>query len=62
MNNGASERLIVAGGLTYLLLLGWAVENTPFDIWGALVLGPVYGGLGFIGMRQLFRGPSQCNG
>lgn len=35
------ERLVVAAAATYVLLTGWAMATLSYDIWGALVVGPV---------------------
>lgn len=53
----AGERLILAVGLGYLALLSWAIGNLSFDIWGALVLIPIYGVLGVALLRKMFAGP-----
>jgi hypothetical protein len=35
------EAGVVAAGAAYLLVLGWAMQNLSYDIWGALVIVPV---------------------
>ena len=31
--------------IAYLLLTGWAMQRTTYDVWGALVIGPQLVGL-----------------
>lgn len=51
-----APRLVVAGAVAYLVLLGWMIGNTSYDAWGVLVVLPVFGGIGILIMRQLFSG------
>jgi hypothetical protein len=56
MNTRLGEALIVGAGLAYLGILGWAMGNLSYDIWGALIVGPIYGIVGYAVIRSLFRG------
>ncbi len=38
---GRSRPAVVAAGVAYLLVLGWAMQALSYDIWGALVVAPV---------------------
>jgi len=51
------EALAVGAGLGYLVLLAIAMPRVSFDIWGALLLIPIYGLLGHIAISLAFRGP-----
>lgn len=53
----ASEALIVGTGMAYLALLGWSVGNLSFDIWGALVVIPIYGLASIVILHRMFSGP-----
>lgn len=57
MNNRAAEVVIAAGGAAYLVLLTLTMSTLSFDIWGALILIPVWGVAGFALVNVLFRGP-----
>jgi hypothetical protein len=35
------EAAVVASGVAYLVVLGWAMQSLSYDIWGALVVTPV---------------------
>lgn len=48
--------LLVGLGLAYLLVFGWAVLNTSYDSWGALVAVPVLFALGTWIVRRMFTG------
>jgi hypothetical protein len=37
----AYEAAVVAAGVAYLVVLGWAMQSLSWDIWGALVVTPV---------------------
>lgn len=37
MNLRVAETGVIACGLSYLVLLGWAMSNTSYDVWGAVV-------------------------
>lgn len=50
------EVAIVSSGLVYLGLLSWAMGSLSFDIWGALIVAPIYGILGFAIIQRMFRG------
>ena len=57
MNERATEVAVIGLGLAYLVVLTWAIGNISYDIWGALVAGPVYALIGVAVIRRLFRGP-----
>lgn len=59
MNARPGEIAVIGAGIAYLAALGWAIGNVSYDIWGALVLIPVYGALGLAGIRLAFRGGLQ---
>ncbi|MFT6289450.1 MAG: hypothetical protein ACJAR2_000035 [Ilumatobacter sp.] len=56
MNTHGGAQVVVAAGLLYLALLGWSVANISYDIWGAMILVPVWGTVGVLMMRRMFRG------
>lgn len=56
MNTQAGEVAVVGAGLAYLAALGWAIGNTSYDVWGALVVIPVYALVGLSAIRRMFRG------
>ena len=56
MNARPGEIIVVGAGLAYLGFLGWAIGNLSYDIWGALVVVPIYGVMGVILIRGMFRG------
>lgn len=56
MNAHAGEMAVVGAGFAYLAALSWAIGNVSYDIWGALILVPIYGALGVAGIRWAFRG------
>ena len=60
MNSQRGELAAIAAGLLYLVVLGWSVANVPYDIWGALVLIPIYGVTGILLMRRMFRGSQRA--
>ena len=35
------EAAVVAAGVVYLAVLGWAMQSLSYDIWGAFVVVPV---------------------
>jgi hypothetical protein len=37
----AFDAVVVAAGVAYLVVLGWAMQSLSYDIWGALVVTPV---------------------
>jgi hypothetical protein len=37
----ALDAVVVAAGVAYLVVLGWAMQSLSYDIWGALVVTPV---------------------
>jgi hypothetical protein len=51
-----AQSALVAAGVAYLVVLGWAVANLSYDIWGVLVLGPPMVLFGMLGLRRLFAG------
>ncbi len=51
-----AQRLVVAAAVAYLVLLGWMIGNTSYDAWGLLVVLPVFGSIGVLIMRAMFRG------
>ena len=51
-----TEGLAVAAGLSYLALLGLAIGQTTYDVWGALVVIPPLGLLGVLIIRTMFSG------
>jgi hypothetical protein len=56
MNIRAAEAAVIASGLAYLLALGWAIANTSYDVWGAIVIVPIYGVVGLVFVRWMFKG------
>ena len=56
MNARPGEIAIIGAGVAYLLALGWAMGNTSYDVWGALVVVPVYALVGLALIRRMFRG------
>lgn len=48
--------LVVVGGLVYLVVLGWAMSNVSYDVWGALIAAPVIAALAIPFVRYTFRG------
>ncbi len=56
MNLRVAEAGVIACGLSYLVLLGWAMSNTSYDVWGAVVVVPIYGVLGIVLVRRMFQG------
>lgn len=59
MNVRAGEQVLVAAAIGYLVALSWAMSNLSFDIWGALVTGPLLMLVGVLGVRRMFRGDLQ---
>jgi hypothetical protein len=55
MTHRIGEGLVVGVGLAYLVVLSWAIGAISYDIWGALVVGPIYGALGVVAVGRLFR-------
>lgn len=51
-----AQRLVIAAAVAYLVLLGWMIGNTSYDAWGLFVVLPVFGAIGVLIMRRLFRG------
>ncbi len=56
MSTRFGEVAVVGTGIAYLAALGWAIGNLSYDIWGALVVIPVYGVIGLAIVRRMFRG------
>ena len=56
MNSRLAESAVVVAGLLYLGVLGWSMGNISYDIWGAIVLAPIYGMIGILLMFRMFRG------
>ena len=59
MNARAGEIAVVGAGVAYLVALGWAMGNVSYDIWGALVVIPVYAIIGLAFVRRMFQGAQQ---
>jgi len=57
MNGRWLEGAAVAVGVVYLTLIVVAMNSLSFDIWGALLLIPIYGVLGFALINTMFPGP-----
>ena len=55
MNARPGEIAVIGAGVAYLLALGWAIGNTSYDVWGALVVAPVYALIGLAVVRRMFR-------
>ena len=56
MSAKPSEITIVGAGLAYLALLGWAIGNVSYDVWGALIVIPIYAVIGLAVIGRMFRG------
>lgn len=56
MNGRLTETAAAVGGIAYLLLFGWAISNTTYDEWGALVIIPAAALLGVVIIRAMFTG------
>ena len=56
MNDRPGEVAVIGAGIAYLLALGWSIGNTSYDVWGALIVTPVYGILGWAIANRMFRG------
>ena len=54
MSTRLAEAAVVAGGLGYLVVLSWAIGAVSYDIWGALIVIPIYGALGVLAVSRLF--------
>ena len=59
MNSRSGEVGVVFAGVAYLAALGWAMGNTSYDVWGALVVAPVYALIGLAVVRRMFRGAAR---
>lgn len=59
MIGGRLEVFAVGLGVAYLGVLVWSMTNLSYDIWGALILLPVYGVLGVALVGRLFQGALQ---
>ena len=59
MSTGFGERVLIATGVAYLLVLAWCTNNVSYDIWGALVVIPPLAIVGFIGIRRMFAGADE---
>ena len=59
MNARPGEIAIIGAGVAYLVALGWAIGNTSYDVWGALVVAPVYALIGLAVVRRVFSGSQQ---
>lgn len=57
MRPHVGEVAIVGAGLTYLMVFGWSVANVSYDVWGALIVVPVYALLSLGALRSMFSGP-----
>ncbi len=56
MNAKPGEIAVIGAGIAYLVALGWAIGNTSYDVWGALIVIPVYALIGLAVVRRMFRG------
>ena len=59
MNLRAGEQALIAAAIGYLGAVSWAMSNISFDIWGALVTGPLLMLVGVLGVRRMFGGDLQ---
>ncbi|MFT6290185.1 MAG: hypothetical protein ACJAR2_000772 [Ilumatobacter sp.] len=50
------KRSAVVVALSYLVALGWAMQRLEYDLWGALVIGPVLAAVSVPLINQAFRG------
>jgi hypothetical protein len=55
MSPRLGEVLVVGLGLAYLVVLSWAIGAISYDLWGALIVVPIYGALGVVAVTRLFR-------
>jgi hypothetical protein len=55
MNRQGGEAAAVIVGLGFLGALAWSMTNYSYDIWGAALLAPIYGLIGFVLLRRMFR-------
>jgi hypothetical protein len=51
-----TESAVVAAGASYLVVLAWMMANLSFDIWGAMVVGPILVLASPPMLRRLFSG------
>ena len=56
MNTRPAEIAVIGAGIAYLVALGWAIGNVSYDVWGALVVIPIYGAIGIAVVQRMFRG------
>tara|TARA_R110002110_G_scaffold304726_1_gene518792 strand:- start:27218 stop:28645 length:1428 start_codon:yes stop_codon:yes gene_type:complete len=56
MSSRPTEFAVVVAGLLYLGVLSWSMGNISYDIWGAIVLVPIYAMIGILLMFRMFRG------
>lgn len=59
MSAKPGEIAVIGAGIAYLLALGWAIGNVSYDVWGALVVIPVYALIGLAVVGRMFRGALQ---
>jgi hypothetical protein len=57
MRPHVGEVTIVGAGLTYLMVLSWSVANVSYDVWGVMIVVPVYALLSLGALRLMFSGP-----
>ena len=50
------EAAVVAAGAAYLVVLGWAMQNLSYDVWGALVIVPVLAAISAPLINRTFTG------
>ena len=50
------EAGVVAAGAAYLVVLGWAMQNLSYDVWGALVIVPVLAAISAPLINRTFTG------
>jgi hypothetical protein len=55
MNREGSEAGAVVVGLAFLGVLAWSMTSVSYDIWGAMILAPLYGLVGVALLRRMFR-------
>lgn len=51
-----SDQVIVGAAAIYLVVLAVAMGRVSYDVWGALIVGPVLAVLGYVVVRRMFRG------
>lgn len=51
------ERSALAAALCYLAALGWAMQRLEYDLWGAMITGPILAAASVPLINRAFRGP-----